>query len=108
MHTMEKWGKIRVIRVSGRGLDCNGLGKVTSWEGHLKVKELAMWISGGKAFWKEGMVSAKALDSSMLKTMQETLARSRPVEVAGMKCVRGEELKVELENKQGARSCRTY
>lgn len=66
MCAMEKWGKIRVIRVSeGVVVDCNGSGKVTPWEGHLKVKELAIWISGGRAFWKEGMVSAKALGSSM-------------------------------------------
>lgn len=63
---MEKWGKIRVIRVSGGGwVDCNGSGKVTPWEGHLKVKELAMWIPGGRVFREEGMVSAEALGSSM-------------------------------------------
>lgn len=65
MCAMEKWGKIRVISVSGGVLDCNGSGKVTPWEGHLKVKELAMWISGGRAFREEGMVTAKALGSSM-------------------------------------------
>lgn len=62
---MEKWGKIRVIRVSGGGLDCNGLGKMTPWEGHLKVKELAMWISGGRVLQEEAMVSAKALGSNI-------------------------------------------